>query len=91
MGINGSYTLILEFVPMSLIPTFADPLWLLIGLITCLAVLLFILLNSLRRKKELENFAAPKLLTGLTGNVSRSRRRLKNILFVLGVAFLFLA
>ncbi len=76
---------------MSLMPTFADSLWLLIGVITCLAVLLFILLNSLRRKKELEKFAAPKLLTGLTGNVSSSRRHLKNILFVLGIAFLFLA
>ncbi|MDU9050291.1 MAG: VWA domain-containing protein [Candidatus Electrothrix sp. Rat3] len=76
---------------MSLMPTFADPLWLLIGVIACLAVLLFIFFNSLRRKKELEKFAAPKLLTKLTGNVSRSRRRLKNILFVLGIAFLFLA
>ena len=76
---------------MSLMPTFADSLWLLIGVIAFLAVLLFIFLNSLRRKKELEKFAAPKLLTGLTGNVSRSRRRLKNILFVLGIAFLFLA
>ena len=76
---------------MSLMPTFADSLWLLIGVIAFLAVLLFIFLNSLRRKKELEKFAAPKLLTGLTGNVSRSRRHLKNILFVLGIAFLFLA
>ncbi|CAK8725289.1 VWFA domain-containing protein [Candidatus Electrothrix laxa] len=76
---------------MSLIPAFADPLWLLIGLIICLAVLFFILLNSLRRKKELEKFVAPKLLTGLTGNVSRSRRRLKNSFFVLGIAFLFLS
>ena len=91
MGIIGSCTLILEFVLMSLIPTFADPLWLLIGLIACLAALLFILFNSLRRKKELEKFAAPKLLTGLTSNVSSSRRRLKNIFFVLGIAFLFLA
>ncbi|RWX47685.1 Ca-activated chloride channel family protein [Candidatus Electrothrix aarhusensis] len=91
MRITGSSTLILEFVPMSLIPTFADPLWLLIGLIVCLAALLFILLNNLRRKKELEKFAAPKLLTGLTGNVSRSRRGLKNIFFVLGIASLFLA
>ena len=91
MGITGSCTLILEFVPMSLMPTFADPLWLLIGVITCLAALLFIILKSLRRKKELEKFVAPKLLTGLTGNVSRSRRRLKNIFFVLGIAFLFLA
>ncbi|MCI5209848.1 MAG: VWA domain-containing protein, partial [Candidatus Electrothrix sp. ATG2] len=76
---------------MSLMPTFAEPFWLLIGLLTCLAVFLFILLNTLRRKKELEKFVAPKLLPALTGNVSRSRRRLKNGLFVFGIVCLFLA
>lgn len=76
---------------MSLMPTFAEALWLLIGLIACLAVLLFILFNILQRKKELAKFVAPQLLTGLTDNVSRSRRRLKNIFLLLGIAFLFLA
>jgi Ca-activated chloride channel family protein len=76
---------------MSLMPTFAEPFWLLIGVLACVAVLLFIVLNSLRRKKELEKFAAPKLLTGLTGNVSRSRRRLKTMLLMLGIVCLFLA
>ena len=76
---------------MSLMPTFAQPFWLLTGLIACLAVFLFIFLNIRRRKNELEKFAAPKLLAGLTSNISRSRRRGKNILFVVGIAFLFLA
>ncbi|WPD24082.1 MAG: VWA domain-containing protein [Candidatus Electrothrix scaldis] len=76
---------------MSLIPTFAEPFWLLIGCVCCVAVLFFLLLNTRRRKKDLEKFVAPKLLRGLTGNVSRSRRRMKNIVFVLGLAFLFLA
>lgn len=76
---------------MPLMPSFAAALWLLIGFIVCLAALLFILLSTLRKKKALEKFAAPKLLTGLTGNVSGSRRQLKNILFVSGILFLFLA
>ncbi len=76
---------------MSLLPTFAQPFWLLIGLITCLAVLLLTFFATRRRKNELEKFVAPKLLAGLTSNVSRSRRRGKNILFVLAIAFLFLA
>ncbi|MCI5130660.1 MAG: VWA domain-containing protein [Candidatus Electrothrix sp. EH2] len=76
---------------MPLIPSFAAPLWGLIGFIVCLAVLLFILLSTLRRKKDLEKFAAPKLLTGLTSNVSGSRRHLKNILFISGILFLFMA
>ncbi|MCI5120625.1 MAG: VWA domain-containing protein [Candidatus Electrothrix sp. AUS4] len=76
---------------MSLIPTFAEPFWLLIGAVCCVAVLFFLLFNARRRKKELEKFVAPKLLSGLTGNVSRSRRRMKSIFFVLGLAFLFLA
>ncbi len=72
-------------------PTFAQPIWLLIGLCACIATVLFITLNILRRKKELRKFAAPNLLSGLTSNVSGSRRRLKNILFVLGLACLFIA
>ena len=76
---------------MSLMPTFAEPFWLLIGFVVCVTVVLFLFVNTRRRKKELKKFAAPKLLSGLTGNVSRSRRRIKTILFVLGLASLFLA
>ncbi|XOF33639.1 MAG: VWA domain-containing protein [Candidatus Electrothrix sp. YB6] len=72
-------------------PTFAQPLWLLTGLVACFAAVLFISFNIIRRKKELQTFAAVNLLPGLTTNVSTSRRRLKNILFILGLACLFLA
>jgi len=72
-------------------PTFAHSYWLLLGLFTCLAAVLFITFNILRRKKELRNFAAPSLLPGLISNVSRSRRRLKNLLFIMGLACLFIA
>ena len=70
---------------------FAQPLWLIAGLIICLAVTLFIRVNIVRRTKELQQFASPHLLPALTRNVSRSRRRIKNILLVLGLACLFIA
>jgi Ca-activated chloride channel family protein len=72
-------------------PTFAHPVYLLIGLCACIAAVLFIALNIQRRKKELRHFAAPNLLTGLTRNVSPSKRRLKNIVLVSGLACLFIA
>ena len=70
---------------------FAQPLWLIAGLIICLAAALFIRANIVRRKKELQQFASPHLLAGLTRNVSLSRRRAKNILLVLGLVCLFVA
>ncbi|MCI5150582.1 MAG: VWA domain-containing protein, partial [Candidatus Electrothrix sp. MAN1_4] len=57
----------------------------------CLALLVFTFFTTRRRKNKLESFVAPKLLAGLTSNVSRSHRRVKNILCILGIAFLFLA
>ncbi len=70
---------------------FAQPLWLLVGLLACLGTALFIRRNILRRQQELRSFAAPHLLAGLTSNVSLSRRRLKNILLLLGLICLFAA
>ncbi len=72
-------------------PSFAQPFWLLAGLLVCGAAVLFLALRTRRRKQELAKFAAPHLLPLLTANVSRTRRRLKNVLFVLGLACLFLA
>ena len=70
---------------------FAQPIWLAAGLFFCLAAALFIRANIKRRKKALHHFASAHLLTELTRNVSLSRRRIKNILFVLGLACLFVA
>lgn len=70
---------------------FAQPIWLSIGLLFCLGAVLFIRVNIVRRKKALLHFASAHLLTVLTRNVSLSRRRIKNILFVLGLACLFVA
>lgn len=69
---------------------FAQPLWLIAGLISCLGAVIFIRIKIVRRKKELQQFVSPHLLANLTRNVSLSRRRLKNILLVLGLACLFM-
>ena len=69
---------------------FAQPLWLIAGLIACLGAMIFIRINIVRRKKELQQFVSPHLLADLTRNVSATRRRLKNILLVLGLACLFI-
>jgi len=69
---------------------FARPLWLIAGLVCCTLAALFIRVNIERRKKTLQKFASAHLLADLTRNVSISRRRIKNILFILGIAFLFI-
>ncbi len=69
-------------------PSFAQPFWLLAGLLVCGAAVLFLALRTRRRKQELAKFAAPHLLPLLTANVSQARRRLKQALFVLGLACL---
>ncbi|MCW5205781.1 VWA domain-containing protein [Desulfobulbus sp. F5] len=71
--------------------TFVSPLWLTAGLLACCGAVLFLSLRTVHRRKELTKFAAPHLLPQLTANVSQARRRLKNILFVLGLACLFIA
>ncbi|MCW5199194.1 VWA domain-containing protein [Desulfobulbus sp. F1] len=71
--------------------TFVSPLWLTAGLLACGGAVLFLSLRTVHRRKELTKFAAPHLLPQLTANVSQARRRLKNILFVLGLACLFIA
>jgi Ca-activated chloride channel family protein len=70
---------------------FAQPLWLFAGLIFCLAATFFIRTNIVRRRKSLQQFASVHLLAELTRNVSLSRRRAKNILFILGLICLFTA
>ncbi len=70
---------------------FAQPLWLLIGTCVCLVVSLFIRITIVRRKQALQDFASAHLLPSLTRNVSPGSRFLKNILFVLALACLFVA
>jgi Ca-activated chloride channel family protein len=72
-------------------PSFAQPFWLIVGMLVCAAAILFISFSTARRRQKLAQFAAPQLLPILTANVSQARRRLKGALFVLGLACLFLA
>jgi Ca-activated chloride channel homolog len=71
--------------------TFAQPLWLLAGLVSCL--LLGLIFRAIRKKRQLalEKFASGQLIGRLTKNVSKTRRRYKNGLLLLAVFFLFAA
>lgn len=71
--------------------TFAQPLWLLAGLGSC--ILLGLLFRFLRKKRllALEKFASGQLIGKLTKNVSTTRRRYKNALLLLAVFLLFAA
>lgn len=71
--------------------TFAQPLWLLAGLLSCLLLALLFHLLQKKRRLALENFASEQLLGRLTRNVSRARRRYKNGLLLLAVFLLFTA
>jgi Ca-activated chloride channel family protein len=64
---------------------FAQPLWLLVGFSSCIGLTLLFRLMQKRRQTALEKFAAHQLLGRLTRNVSRGRRRYKNILILLSV------
>ena len=71
--------------------TFAQPHWLLAGLVSCLLLALLFYLLQKRRRLALENFASGKLVDRLTRNVSRTRRQYKNGLLLLAVMLLFAA
>jgi Ca-activated chloride channel homolog len=57
---------------------FAQPLWLIGGVATCLGMLAVFRLFAGKRQAALEKFAAHQLIGRLTRNISTSRRRLKN-------------
>ncbi len=70
---------------------FAQPLWLIAGLIICVALAFLIRNLQERRKATLAKFAAPKLLDSLTRNISSPKRRTKNILIILALFMCFVA
>ncbi|PHR29786.1 MAG: hypothetical protein COA36_02725 [Desulfotalea sp.] len=71
--------------------TFAQPLWLIVGLFSCFLLAVVLHLLQKKRRMALAHFASQKLIDRLTKNVSRSRRRYKNGLLLLAVFFLFAA
>jgi Ca-activated chloride channel homolog len=70
---------------------FAQPLWLLLGLATCAVLFWRYRKFQTRQRASLARFAAVRLLDRLTLSVSPARRKAKQVLFILGVACLFVA
>ncbi len=71
--------------------TFAQPLWLAVGLAVCALLVLAFRLSGQARRRTLEKFAASHLLPQLTASMSPQLRLIKQILWVLAVAMLFTA
>lgn len=71
--------------------TFAQPLWIITGLIVCIGTLFLLHSLQARRLATLEKFAAAHLLDRLTRNVSTARQLTKKAIFVLALFCCFLA
>ena len=65
---------------------FAQPLWLLAGLIACAALVWRYRRFDARQRTELAKFASASLIAQLTASVSPARRQFKRALVVAGVA-----
>jgi Ca-activated chloride channel homolog len=70
---------------------FAQPIWLLAGLIACAALVWRYRRFDARQRTELKKFASETLIAQLTTSVSPARRQFKRVLVVAGVACLALA
>lgn len=70
---------------------FAQPFWIVIGIIVCIAVSLLLQRQDRRRQIDLARFAAPHLLGHLTRHISQPRRRLKRILFITSIFLCFIS
>ena len=70
---------------------FAQPLWLLAGIIACALLLRQYRRFDLAQRAALAQFAAVRLLGKLTSSVSAPRRRLKRGLFTVGILLVFVA
>ena len=70
---------------------FAQPIWLLAGLVTCSALVWQYRRFDRKQRIALAQFVSARLLPKLTSSISASRKLVKRILFILGVAFVFIA
>ncbi len=70
---------------------FAQPLWLIAGAIVCATLVWLYRRFDRSRRSALTQFATERLLSKLTSSVSVPRRRLKRVLFTIGVGLLFVA
>lgn len=71
--------------------TFAQPIWLGVGLIVCLATFLLFRKLEADRRRRLEKFAAPRLLGRYTAALSPTKRSLKRYLIITTVFLCFVA
>lgn len=70
---------------------FAQPFWILAGILTCGIALAYLRRSALKRRQAIARFAGSRICGRLTANVSISRRRIKDICFLCGLFCCFLA
>jgi Ca-activated chloride channel family protein len=70
---------------------FAEPFWLVVGLVILLALLWLYRRFDIRQRAALAEFASSHLLANLTASFSPTRRRIKRLLFAGAIAFIFIA
>ncbi len=70
---------------------FAQPYWIIIGLIACLLVAGYLQIAATKRRRALALFAAPRMCSTLTRNVSHLRRKIKNAFFLSALLCCFFA
>jgi Ca-activated chloride channel family protein len=70
---------------------FAEPIWLIVGALASALVLWLTVRLSRQRKQVQSQLVAPALRDRLLASVSKPRRRLKEVLAVVGVAAIFVA
>src|SRR3974390_1304483 len=70
---------------------FAQPIWLLVGLIACAALIWRYRRFDARQRAELKKFASESLIAQLTASVSGTRRQLKRQRVVAGIACVAIA
>ncbi len=70
---------------------FAQPLWIISGILLCLALLIYLRFLEEKRAATLDKFVSIHLRTQLTQNVSNSRRTLKKIFLILAIFTCFIA
>lgn len=70
---------------------FAEPLWLIAGIAVSLALTIMLYRRSRKRQKNLDQFAARRLLDNLVVHVSFRKRLIKTLLLGMGTFLLFVA
>lgn len=70
--------------------TFAQPVWILIGLIVTIGMIIWFILSDKRNKVALESFITGKLLAKLRSSISRPKRWIKRASLVICTLLLFL-